>query len=233
MMRRELQVTVEGEINTVVVSDDVSVLLAAKAAGGAVLGLYDAEDAENLPFGIPYFLEKGEPITGELLERIVRRQKGLPWRIAETERLLLREFIPEDWEVLRQNDFPAFSDYPEFLSYCSCQYSFYEYGLWAVLEKKEGKLIGAAGIWNPGEEPNADGVELGYWICPKERRKGYGREAVEAVADYAGKHLECPVYMNIREENLPSRRLAERCGFTAAAKQSGSRIIRYQSGPCW
>ncbi len=235
-MKKEFTITVEEKVNTVVVSDELSVLLAAKAAGRAILGVYDPTNLQEAPFGVPYLIERGEEITEEFLERIVRRHQGLPWKIMETRRLMVREFITEDWEILRKNGFPAFSEYQEFLSYRDCQYPFYEYGIWAVLEKGQGILVGAAGIWDWQEAGDtlreSAGVELGYWICPSERRQGYGREAVEGVLHYVREHLNCPVYMRIRKGNFPSQKVAENCGFTVAAGQNEARTIWYQCGRC-
>ncbi len=235
-MRKELSITVEGMAETVVVSDEPSALLAAKAAGGAILGIYDPANLLEAPFGVPYLIQEEEEITEELLERIVRRHRGLPWRITETRRLTVRELIPEDWEILREGGFPAFFEYQEFLSYCACQYPFYEYGIWAVVEKRRGILLGAAGVWDWQEEAaekdpgKPGGLEMGYWICPGERQKGFGREAVAGVLHYVEENLERPVYIKIRKGNIPSRRLAEDCGFTVAAEQSGSRTIWYRRG---
>lgn len=101
-MTKELQITVENRTYSVMVSDQVEALLAAKAAGRAVLGLWDSRHPERAPFGVPYLIDCQEEITEEYLERIVRRQMGMPWKITETKRLLLREFAPEDWDELQE-----------------------------------------------------------------------------------------------------------------------------------
>ena len=86
------------------------------------------------------------------LERIVRRSLGLPWRICETERLLIREFTKEDGtRVLKEPEEETESDRvfytPELLdAYIRHQYRFCEYGIWAVVRKSDGALVGTAGV---------------------------------------------------------------------------------------
>lgn len=269
MAKAEYEVMTEGKLYPVVVSDEQAVLLAAKAAGRAVIGVYDPGCREKAPFGVPYLIEEGAEISESFLERIVRRHLGLPWIIAETERLLLREFTSGDWKYLDEQERKDFGGQAGFLAYVSHQYSFYEYGMWAVVEKAGQSIIGMAGVKNlegtnggrcchgetsfaPGEEDKAEdgagdkredgagdkeedgfggeALEIGYRIHRPFRRKGYGEEAVKAVADYAKENIGCPLYARIREENIPSRQLAIKAGFTALPGQSGARIWLYRYG---
>lgn len=239
-MTKELPVVIENRKYFVVVSDQKEALLAAKAAGRAVLGLWDRRHPERAPFGVPYLIDCEEEITEEYLERIVRRQMGLPWKIAETKRLLLREFAPEDWDALQEmlkeaeNESEiikmsawdrcpaAFSEYEAFLAYLEHQYSFYEYGIWAVTERHSGVLIGAAGIW---DMDISGAAELGYWIRPAFQRKGYGREAVQAILRYGEEELSHSIhsiYAKIRKGNLPSRKLAKRLGFRLLTEEQAA-----------
>lgn len=204
-MRKEYPVIIEKTEYSVLFSDEREALLAAKAAKRAVLGLWDEKNPENIPAEIPYLVEDEAQITKELLERLVLRRLRLPWNIAETKRLRIREFMPEDWtEVVS-----LFDSEEAFISYIAHQYPFYEYGLWAVVEKEQGRLIGGCGIWD-GDKGE---TETGYWISPAFRRRGYAAEAVSAVLDYAAGLGKMPVYAEIREENIPSRKLAEKLHF--------------------
>lgn len=293
MAKAEYSVMTEGKLYPVVVSDEQAVLLAAKAAGRAVIGVYDPGCREKAPFGVPYLIEEGAEISESFLERIVRRHLGLPWIIAETGRLLLREFTSGDWKYLDNQEREDFGGKAGFLAYVSHQYSFYEYGMWAVVEKAGQSIIGMAGVKNlegtnggrccreetsfaSGEEEKAgdgardkrendagdkredgagdkaensagdktgdgaedreedgfggEALEIGYRIHRPFRRKGYGEEAVKAVADYAERNIGCPLYARIREENIPSRQLAIKAGFIALPGQSGARIRLYRYG---
>lgn len=244
-MTQEYSMLLEGKQYTLVVSDDKAALLAAKAAGRAVLGRYDSRNLQDMPIEIPYMLEKGQVPSEKYLEKVIRRQAGLPWRIAESRRLVLREMVAEDWEALRgmknqpeKEECPLiFRDRQAFSSYIRNQYSFYGYGIWAAEEKESRAPAGAAGLWDldlsSGKGPKGareGDLEIGYWIRPSFRRQGYGREAVKQILDYAREQLTGCIYAKIREGNLPSRNLAAQSGFTELPAQTGSKIIWYRCG---
>lgn len=226
-MKEYRTVFVDGIRHTVFISDDQEALWAAQADQRAVLGIWDPEHPEAAPWGIPFLAEKGAPVSADFLERIVRRKEGLPWIIARTGRLILREFRESDWEAAaeiqdEEDCPPAFADKETFQAYIRNQYPFYQYGIWAVTEKQTGTLMGAAGVWDMPDPPDGaaghggeaqPALELGYWIRREFRKRGYGREAVQAAVDYAGENIGENLYLRIRAGNEPSRRLAEALGF--------------------
>ena len=157
-MREYRTVLVDGIKHTVLISDEQEALLAAQAAGRAVLGLWDPKKPQDAPWGIPFLAEKEVPVDPDFLERAVRRQKGLPWMISRTKRLTLREFQESDWdgaaEFQKEKDCPeAFSGREAFRAYIRNQYGFYQYGIWAVIENETGSLAGAAGVWDMPDKP--------------------------------------------------------------------------------
>lgn len=155
---------------------------------------------------------------------------GIPNLIAETRRLLIRESTEDDFEVfwhLHQKhgtdrltfseQLPAGREEPreKYFAYVHTAYRFYGFGLWTVLDKNSGRIIGRCGLSPQADRKDPDGrIEIGYLIAPGERRKGYGLEACRAILKYAFETLECEdVYARIHEENYPSRILAGRLGF--------------------
>ena len=118
-MTREYPVPVEGQIHMVVVSDDKEALLAAQAAGKASVEL-------GASFLARYAVESLDDLSREYLEQVVRRELGLPWVIARTRRLVIREFQQGDeaWipcEPEDREDDEVFRD-PELLrEYIRCQ----------------------------------------------------------------------------------------------------------------
>jgi len=81
-----------------------------------------------------------------------------------------------------------------------------------VFERVTGQVVGAAGlhrmVW---ATPKA---EVGYWGRTSRTGNGFITEAVSAISDYAFDHLRAArVELITDEENMPSRRLAERCQF--------------------
>ena len=63
-------------------------------------------------------------------------------------------------------------------------YRFYNYGIWTVIEKTTGDIIGRAGIEN-GEYEGRAILELGYLIDRKWQGRGLGKEAARACTEYA------------------------------------------------
>ena len=210
-MVQNYTVWVEKKAYPVVVSDEREALLAAKAAGRVFVGLIHMENgmeyqeksepdsgAEQIcgvaekEYGSDTlwdaeYLAAPEAISPEYLERIVRRHVSLPWIIAETDRLLIREFTPDDipqmpeepdaWytEEERTAD-KIFYDKDKLESYIKSQYRFYEYGIWAVIRKSDGVIVGKAGVTNleepeQGESENKTMLadESEYEIMPAEK----------------------------------------------------------------
>lgn len=200
-------VMVDGRCCPVTISDENEALSAAHAAGGAIIGIWGTETASDGFDACLYLVTSPEDVTEELLERAARRHLDLPWRIAETRRLLLREFASDDpLEPESEDDGDGvFSDWEKREAYRHSQYRFSECGLWAVVEKESGRIVGKAGI--------TDG-ELGYHIYAPYRNRGYAEEACRAALAYAKETLELSkVFLKVSEDNAASRALAEKLGF--------------------
>lgn len=86
------------------------------------------------------------------------------------------------------------------------------YGLFSVLLKETGELIGDCGL----EQMEVNGMqvaELGYDFRSKFWNQGYATEAAVVVRDYAFTVLKLPVLVSlIRVGNLASKRVAEKAG---------------------
>ena len=59
-------------------------------------------------------------------------------------------------------------------AYIENMYGFYEYGMWLVLSRETGKLIGRAGLEHD---------ELGYMIAPELWNQGYATEVCRFIID--------------------------------------------------
>lgn len=144
--------------------------------------------------------------------KIIFRTKGLPYCIARTERLILRELSEEDapnldalYREVRNADAvlpqggsgDALCDEgldSEALAERLCAYrkEIYEvwnWGMWGVFTRSAAANSGFDEtdrlIGRAGLERNADGrLELGYLIAPSQRRKGLAYEACCAVMEY-------------------------------------------------
>lgn len=89
-------------------------------------------------------------------------------------------------------------------------YAFYGYGMWTVLEKESGAVIGRAGIiWREGY----DVPELGFVIGVPWQGRGYAYEVCKAILLYAKEELLMEqVQALVRTENEKSLRLCEKLG---------------------
>ena len=166
-------------------------------------------------------------------ERDRTRKAGLPVMIAETERLIIREIVPEDvprlFEIFHQPGVEnivqpqqTLEEELEFmLAYIAHAYSFFDYGLWTVLKKEDGEIIGEAGLF-PSERAE-HGVELGYVIDPAFQRQGFGTESGKAVLEYAFHTLDLEViHLFATRENQASLRTAYALGFRRAEETGES-----------
>lgn len=139
----------------------------------------------------------------------------------ETERLIIREMVPDDVDALYEiYEAPSITRYMENLfadrdeerqymrDYYDHVYCFYGYGMW-LLTLKDGTVIGRAGIEN-----NEDGeFVLGYVIGEPYQRQGYACEACRAILEYAENELEIEdVVVYAHPDNQASVKLAEKLG---------------------
>jgi len=92
------------------------------------------------------------------------------------------------------------------------------YGLFSVILKSEGLLIGDCGL----EHMVVDGIqitELGYDFRSDHWNQGFATEAAGAVRDYAFQVLRLPRLTSlVRIGNMASRRVAEKAGMQSAAE---------------
>jgi [ribosomal protein S5]-alanine N-acetyltransferase len=94
------------------------------------------------------------------------------------------------------------------------------YGLFAVILKENGRLIGDCGLEQMEDQGAA---ELGYDFRSDYWMQGYATEAALAVRDYAFGNLQLPQLISlIRVGNLASKLVAEKVGMKLAEE-----FIRY------
>lgn len=174
-------------------------------------------------------LTPGGGVTAERLARDGLRILGesrahLLLRVLETPRLTLREMTPEDLPALcRILQDPevmyayghAFSDQEarDWLSRQMDRCRRDGHGLWAMVERAGGELVGQCGLtWQAGLD-GGPVLEVGYLLRRDVWHRGYATEAARACVHYAFDTLGAgEVWAMIREDNLPSQRVARRCG---------------------
>lgn len=143
--------------------------------------------------------------------------------VLETERMVLRELVPEDVDDLM----PIFSDpeamryYPStksreeverWIRWVTGSYEQNGFGLWACVLKATSEFCGQCGLM-PQEVEGRREVEVGYLFVREFWGRGLATEAARASRDWGFEQLgRRRLVALINPQNTPSRRVAERIG---------------------
>jgi len=133
----------------------------------------------------------------------------------ETERLILREYTVQDFEALFAilSDPETMQHYPKpfdeakvrsWIDWNLENYKVFGFGLWAVVLKGTGELIGDCGITmqNIGGKIKP---EIGYHIRKDHWRKGYAKEAARKCRDWVFEHTPFQtIYSYMKYTNVGS-----------------------------
>lgn len=146
--------------------------------------------------------------------------------IAETDRLILRHLQMDDLSdmapILADPEVMRFSlgrktreQTRKWMEGCLENYSEerWGFGLWAVVHKRDNKLIGYCGLVQWKDVDGRREVEVGYRLARPYWGRGLATEAARAVRDYAFGQLGLTRLISIIEpENIASIRVAEKNG---------------------
>lgn len=145
--------------------------------------------------------------------------------VCESERIFLRLYTQADFAALHKivSDKETMvawgqgfskKESQEWLDKQLAHYQKYNFGIWAIVEKQSGKIIGNAGLNHT--EINLKGktqevVEIGYLLHRDFWNKGYGSEAARICVKYGFETLGLEeVYCLIKEDNLSSLKVAKK-----------------------
>lgn len=157
--------------------------------------------------------------------------------ICETERLFLREWVPDDWKRFR----PLATD-PRVLRYIGEPWTDEQiqarialwielakqrgWILWAMIHREDSELIGFCGFWD-GFPPD---VEIGWRLLPEYWGFGFATEAARAVLDYGFQRWRFPHVIAVAHaENRSSIRVMEKLGmeFQRSFVHSDKPVVSY------
>ena len=175
-------------------------------------GSHSGNSGEDLS-AAEYILMEPQWVDRDSLVKIWQRQRNIPWTILETERCIVREFVPEDIDALYDlydEEARCFLEPPSrnrslereiLTSYIRRVYRLCGYGHWAVISKNTGELIGRMGFafppstgpeggpaQHPVYDPAPDAM-FGYLVRSDWRRQGITREVGAAILQYGFEKL--------------------------------------------
>lgn len=162
---------------------------------------------------------------GNRVECVYRKEEtgNEPDAPIETERLLLRPFRESDAEAFFkccQN--PNIGNNAGWKPHGSLEESqeilrsvfISQSGIWAIILKEDGRLIGSVGIIPDPKRENPQARMLGYWLDESHWGKGYMTEAVQSVLDYGFNTLQLNlITANCYPHNERSQQVLKRYGF--------------------
>jgi len=145
----------------------------------------------------------------------------------ETDRLILREILPEDEDAMFELDSHPevhryLGDHPittkeqarETIRSVRQQYEDYGMARWAMIEKGSGQFLGWAGLKFMTEQNNHKNYyDIGYRLIPRYWGLGFATEAAIATRDYAFNEMNLDViYGCTHIENVVSKHILEKIG---------------------
>lgn len=214
------------------ITDDESFAKECVRCGRPVLGVLTEDNAGQGFDGVSYLVSNLVDVEPQYLEKVYRRQAGIPWDVLETERCLLRETTAWDadafYEIYAD---PSVTKYVEDLpgdrdaftawlqDYSKSVYEFLGYGIWTVCLKQETlsesmAVIGRAGLT---VREGYDAPELGFVIGKPWQGQGLAYEICCAILDYAREQGIPEVIAFAEPENEASLKLLQKLGFQMTA----------------
>lgn len=161
---------------------------------------------------------------------------------AETERLILREFLDTDAEAfftmdsdpevhryLGNKPVKSIEEIRTAIQFIHQQYLDYGIGRWAAIEKVSGNFIGWSGLKfvTDVENNHCNYYDVGYRLDKKYWNKGYATESAKAALEYGFVQLNVTeIIGSAHVDNIRSRRALEKCGLTFVEK------FEWRSIPC-
>lgn len=223
---KKVPVIVDGTERSLYIADRPQTAQELKCRGEAVV-VYLHEGNRDRDFSdFPYAVEDLSALDAWYAERVYRRLKNLPWTILKTDRCVIRETTVEDvdhfYKIYSDPEITKYMEdlYPEIeqekqyvREYIEKVYAFYEFGVWTVLGKESGEVIGRAGF---SYRQGYDDPEIGFIIGVPWQRHGYAEEVCRAILEYGWQELNFKrVQALVETENEPSLTLCDKLGFTA------------------
>jgi len=215
--------------NCLIICEDKTEADRLKADGYFVMiSLYEKNEWDDFS-GFAYAIMDACQVEAEFYIKVWQRFTDKPWDILETERCLIREMCVEDLDALyeiyadesvsrytenlfedREKEKQYIKDYQKNI------YAYYGFGIWVVVRKTDGKLIGRAGYhYRPGFEY----PELGFVFGVPYQKQGYALEVCKSLMGICKSAYDFDGVQALTEpENTASIKLLEKLGFIRTDK---------------
>ena len=216
--------------DTIYICDDSLVARKMQENGENVVALL-TDDNSNQDFSFcSYAIMEAKECELAFFEGLLKLFLGLPFNILETQRCLVREttlkdvddfyILYKDKEITEYME-PLFEDRDEEIEYTKSYikniYEFYGFGMWTIVEKKSGKVIGRAGV---SYREGFALAELGFMIGKEYQRKGFAYEVCKAICNYMYENYDMEeLQILIEPQNTPSILLAKKLGASLYKKK--------------
>jgi ribosomal-protein-alanine N-acetyltransferase len=146
--------------------------------------------------------------------------------VLETERLYLREIVPEDVEIIydifsdplvtRYYDVETFTRKEQavrLIQWCANRFKYHDGIRWGIVHRQTQQLVGSCGFHNIRKRHRK--AEMGYELGVDQWGKGFATEAVNRIIDFGFRHLD----LNRIEawtmlDNVNSMHVLEKAGFS-------------------
>jgi len=169
----------------------------------------------------------------------MEKQKGLPFPEITTPRLRLRKLTAQDatdiftlrsdasvGKYLSRPQTRNLVEAANFIEKINAGIDRDNWFYWALSSKEDSAFLGTICLWQFSDDGRK--AETGYEILPKHQGKGYMREALNAILEYAFERLKLQtVEAYTHKENAASTRLLEKCGFRLTPQTAENNNVVY------
>ena len=164
--------------------------------------------------------------------------------VLETERLIIRQFVPEDAEYIyklhndpdvmkyissKKDEEVTIEECSSFVEHCRSYYKKHTgLGIWATQTKEIGDFIG----WTTLKDlDNTEDIEVGYRLQKEFWGNGYATEAAKALIEYGFNELKLDKIVGVAlPENKASVRVLQKAGleYVGIKKYYNTDVVFYE-----
>ncbi len=206
--------------NSLFLADSYELIKALWDQGCYAIGVISSTNAAcNFP-GVLYVFTDIDEVDMDSYVKAYQRLAGLPWSVLETKRCLIRETVVEDvdsfYKIYAEPSIARFTEglfeNPEdersyTRDYIEKVYGLMGFGVWTVIDKESGEIIGKAGF---SIRNGFDNVELGFIIAVPFQGKGYATEVCKGIIEFGQRELGFNrIIAFVKKDNLASVHILE------------------------